>query len=107
MPQASQTRYSFLKPVIAGFVAVLFVVLGVASAHDRLHFQLHASEDHEHGACPVCAIVKGQLDSSTTVFSSVEPFATLVWHLPALVLAETESVLLDSTPTRGPPVFVS
>jgi hypothetical protein len=107
MPQASKSKLRFFKPVLAGLMAFLLLVLSLASAHERLHTTFHADTNHAHESCPVCVIGNGQLDAPA---ASVTPFllgVVAVCGIPAIQILEPSAVDLSSASSRGPPASVS
>ncbi|MGC3957924.1 MAG: hypothetical protein QM813_08275 [Verrucomicrobiota bacterium] len=101
-------KLSSLKPVMAGFMAVLFLGMTLIGAHDRLHLQLHADgPGHSHSPCAVCSIVKGQVDAPVAVVSEVFAFLSVAWTLPTVQAIAPAAIDLSVASSRGPPASVS
>lgn len=108
MRQLSQWKLSSLKPVLAGLMAALFLVVTLFGASDRLHSTLHADDGgHGHSPCAVCAIVKGQVDTPTVAVSEVFASLSVAWTLPSHQSITPTAIDLSVAPSRGPPVSVS
>lgn len=108
MRPSSPLKLSSRKPVLAGLLAALFVVLTLIGANERLHAQLHAGdEEHEHGPCAVCSIVKSQVDVPDVTVSEIFATLSVVWTVSFPVAPVFGSVELCAAPSRGPPAAVS
>lgn len=108
MRQLFQWKLSSLKPVLAGLLAALFLVVTLVGAHDRLHATLHADDEgHGHSPCAVCAIVKGQVDTPMVAVSEVFAALSVTWTLPSVQIIAPAAIDLMVAPSRGPPASVS
>lgn len=107
MRQSFQWKPGSLKPVLAGFLAGVILLLTLASACHWLHHQLHAATDHDQTPCAVCSIAKGQMDTPVVVVSEVFAALSVAWTLPSVQVVAPAAIDLSLAPGRGPPVSVS
>jgi hypothetical protein len=96
----------FGKPVLAGLLACLVLILGLLVASPELHRALHKDTDCGGHQCAVTLFAQGQIDSVNCDVSPVE----------ALVFVDTTPVIsvsafnsnFENFPTgRAPPVSIS
>jgi len=102
-----QWKLSSLKPVLAGLLAVLILLLTLASTCHWLHGQLHAGADHDQSPCAACTIAKGQLDTPVVLVSEVFASLSVAWTLPSVQVLVPIAIDLSVAPSRGPPASVS
>jgi hypothetical protein len=108
MRPSSQWKHGWLRPVLAGLLAVLFVGMTLVGASERLHLQLHADDaGHSHSPCAVCAIVKGQVDAPVVAVSEVFASLSVAWTLPSVQALAPAAIDLLVAPIRGPPASIS
>jgi len=107
MRQLFQSKFSPLKSALAGFLALLILLLTLASASHWLHHQLHASADHDQTPCAVCTITQGQLDAPVVAVSEVFASLSVAWTLPTVQALAPAAIDLSVAPNRGPPASVS
>lgn len=108
MRPSSPWKQGWLRPVLAGLLAALFVGMTLIGASERLHLQLHAdAEGHRHSPCAVCALVKGQVDAPVVTVSEVFASLSVAWTLPSVQVIALVAIDLSAAPSRGPPVSVS
>lgn len=99
---------SVVRPVFAGLMAALVLVLSVFAASEKLHLTTHQdTAPTGHGSCAVCSLNKGQVEVPVTVVSGVSTPLSGSWTLPLLVAAWPQPVDLSVASSRGPPVSVS
>lgn len=108
MRPSSPWKQGWLRPVLAGLLAALFVGMTLVGASERLHLQLHAADgEHSHSPCAVCAIVKGQVDAPEVTVSEVFASLSVAWTLPTVQALVPAAIDLSVAPSRGPPASVS
>ena len=107
MSQATTRKIGWCRPVLAGLMSCLLLVLGLVASNERIHAQLHADSPATHGACSVCALAKGQLDAPAIS----EPFGvalqSLSWIVPSLESVTPSVPDLSVASSRGPPAPTS
>jgi len=107
MPQVSNRNAGWCRPVLAGLMAGLLLLLGLLASNERIHARLHADSPVTHGSCSVCAIAKGQLDAPTISHSFVAAPLPFAWTLPSLESAPLPAADFSVASSRGPPASAS
>lgn len=95
------------KPVLAGLLAALMLLLTLASASSWLHERLHSSRSHTQSPCAVCILVEGQLNAPLVTVSEVFASLSVAWTLPAPQIVVPAAMDPSVVSTRGPPASVS
>jgi hypothetical protein len=108
MPQLSRRNSGRARPaIIAGLLALLFLVSGVIAANEQLHERFHADDSATHGLCSFCSLAKGLLDTPVTFQPTVVPLLSPVRTVPALESAWVAAMDISVASSRGPPASVS
>lgn len=107
MPRWSQLKAGWCRPVIAGLMAFLLLLLGVLAVEEQFHSQLHADEPASHATCAICALAGGQVDAPARFQSVVVPVLSPAWTVPALESAPLPAADFSVASSRGPPAFIS
>lgn len=107
--QASVSRSRrWIKPVFAGLMATLVLVLSLFASSERLHLKLHGDSNVPHqSSCAVCTIAQGQLEfTAATVAQTAAPLS-VSWTLPCFQAAPEADADFSVASSRGPPASVS
>jgi len=107
MRLSSQPIWMQLRPLWAGLMAGLVLLLTLASADARLHGQFHADAAHEHGPCAICSIAQGHIDAPVATIAEIFAPLSFAWTLPTVAIVAPAAVEISTAPSRGPPVSVS
>lgn len=107
MQFSASANFKRCKPVLAGLLAALMLLLTLASASSWLHDQLHSGGSHGQTPCAVCALAKGQLDAPLVTVSEVFASLSVAWTLPAPQIIAPAAIDLSVASSRGPPASVS
>ena len=107
MPQATQRKAVWCRPVFAGLMVALLLLLGLVASNERIHSQLHTDSPATHGSCSVCALAKGQLDAPAIFLSFVVASPSLAWTVPLLRSAPPPAADFSVASSRGPPASIS
>jgi hypothetical protein len=107
MPLLYDNRRRLLKPVLAGFMALLLLLLGVLASDEGAHFKLHHGKSSHHATCAVCAVAKGLVDAPSPSVTLTTHTLSFAWAIPFF-----DSVLVQKTDfsvasSRGPPASTS
>lgn len=97
-----------VRPVVAGLMAAMVVLLVVFAAGERLHLALHQdAATAGHGSCAVCSVSQGLVEVPAAVVSAVSASLSVSWTLPSFVAAPPQPVDFSVASSRGPPSSVS
>jgi len=107
MLQATTQKAVWCRPVLAGLMAFLLLVLGLVASNEWIHAQLHADSPATHGACSVCALAKGQLDAPAISESFGVVLQSLSWIVPSLESVAPPAPDFSVASSRGPPAPAS
>ena len=107
MPQMSNRRVAWRRPLLAGLMISLLLALGLVASNEQIHSQLHSDSSATHGTCSVCALAKGQLDAPTISPSFVVAALAFSWIVPALESVAPPATDFSVASSRGPPAVVS
>ena len=96
------------KPVFAGFMATLVLVLSLFASSERLHLKLHEDSNAPHpSSCAVCTIAQGQLEFTPATASQVTAPLSVSWTLPSYQATFKKDADFSVASSRGPPASVS
>jgi len=112
--ESAQMHLSFkqnvrwFKPVIAGLMVGVVLLLAVFSSSEGLHLKLHQdSTAPQHGPCAICSVVQGHLELPVADASGVFASSSVSWTLPASLDIASPDADFSVASSRGPPVSVS
>jgi hypothetical protein len=95
------------KPVLAGLLALLLLVVGIISVNHSLHQSLHNDKSANTHFCLFCSFAKGQVNvADVALIAAVRSF----FHLCAPRLANPSpftAVDYRLSPSRAPPSFLA
>ena len=107
MSQTSRKTTRRLKPVVAGLMAAIVVLLTILATSENLHRKLHApSGDYHNGCCALCRIAEGQVDVPVTAVLKIFAPASLSWAVPPPENGAPQTADFSVASNRGPPAFV-
>ena len=107
MPQANNRKAVWCRPVFAGVMAALMLLLGLLASNETFHSRLHDGPPGTHGTCSVCALAKGQLDAPAISHSFVVAWLPISWTVPSLESAPLPAADFSVASSRGPPVVIA
>ena len=97
-----------VKPVFAGLMAALVLVLSLFASSEKLHLKLHEYSNVPHqSSCAVCTIAQGQLDFTPATASQVAAPLSVSWTLPGYQATFKQDADFSVASSRGPPGSVS
>src|SRR5689334_21170841 len=103
----SKNRRAF-KPVFAGLMAALVLVLSVFASSEKLHLALHADSNAPHPtSCAVCTIAQGQVEFTPAIASQIAGPLSVSWTLPGYQATFKQDADFSVALSRGPPASVS
>ena len=98
----------WIKPVFAGLMAPLVLVLSLFASSERLHLKLHGDANVPHqSSCAVCTLAQGQLEFTPATVSQVVAALSISWTLPCFQTAPEADADFSVASSRGPPASVS
>ena len=101
-------RSERVKPVFAGLMAALVLVLSVFASSEKLHLTLHEDSNAPHpSSCAVCTIAQGQVDFTPATSSQIAALLSVSWTLPGYHAPFQKDADFSVASSRGPPAFVS
>ena len=97
-----------VKPVFAGLMATLVLVLSLFASSEKLHLKLHQDSNAPHpSSCAVCTIAQGQFEFTPATASQVAALLSVSWTLPGYQATFKQDADFSVASSRGPPAAVS
>ena len=98
----------WVRPLMAGLMAGMVLLLSVFAASEKLHLALHQeSATSSHTPCAVCSVSQGLVEVPVTLASAVSASLSVSWTLPSLEAALPRPIDFSVATSRGPPASVS
>jgi hypothetical protein len=98
----------WFRPMIAGLMSGMILLLSVFASSGALHLKLHPdSSAPQHGTCAICSIAQGQVEIPVDATPDVFAPLSVSWTLPSLRSNPVTDVDLSVASSRGPPASVS
>lgn len=97
-----------IKPVFAGLMAMLMLVMSLFASSERLHDKFHAGDGRAHQVpCALCTMAQGQLEVAAVAVPQVVAPQSVSWLLPLLQSTPHQDVDFSVASSRGPPAAAS
>ncbi len=96
----------WLKPVLAGLMAGLVLLLALVASSESLHHQFHGSSTDGQSPCAICSVVRGHMDAPASTLPQAAVTIFFAWTLPHVESAMPQPVDGSVASSRGPPASV-
>ena len=107
MQPLSKRQVVWLKPVLAGLMAGLVLLLALIASSESLHHQFHGSSTDGQSPCAICSVVRGHMDAPTSILPQTAVALVFAWTLPRIESARPHPVDDSVASSRGPPASTS
>jgi hypothetical protein len=107
VPLSLDNRRRWLKPALAGFMALMLLSLGLLASNDSAHLKLHHESSSHHATCAVCAVAKGFLDAPSPSVTLTARTLSFCWALPVFNSVFVPEMDFSAASSRGPPASTS